>query len=50
MKAKKIVETILASVLAAASFIQMIPSTTVDSIFENSIVIFCLILCAVPRV
>lgn len=47
MKAKKIFETILASVLAAASFIQMIPSTTVDSIFGNSIVIFFLILCAV---
>lgn len=47
MKAKKIVETILAAVLAGASFIQMIPSQIVDAFFGNILVIFFLIICAI---
>ena len=47
MKAKKIIETVLAAVLSAASFIQMIPNPNVDAFFGNNLVILFLIACAI---
>ena len=47
MKAKKIIEMILASLLSAASFLQMVRNEVIEDFFEHKYVIGLLIVCAI---